>query len=167
MFSRLLAATSPMATIETNLALAIRAYRHIKLEGEIPTRSFIHTHVVCIRRFMDKTIDADHLLYAKWKRYVGARKVWSLYQNLIGNEFVCPIDRWMLRYFGYSGDTRVSVELYDKLENKIKRQAKSLGITPAQRQVQIWCEQRGDPTSYGDLITKKEITRDNVLRRLT
>ena len=95
------------------------------------------------------------------------RKIWSLYQNLIGNEQVCPIDRWMLRYFGYDGATRLwDMKFYDELENKIKTEAKKLGITPAQRQVQIWVEQRGDSTSYGDIIIRKEITRQNVLARL-
>lgn len=154
LFCRLLAGTSPISTIETNVKMAIRAYQHLKWFGEIPRTGFIEVHYVSIHKLLndDKSI---------------GRKVWSLYQNLIGNEEVCPIDRWMLRYFGYDGDTRIwKKSFYDELENKIKAEAKELGVTPAQRQVQIWIKQRGDPTSYGDIIVRREITKRNVLARL-
>lgn len=155
LFSRLLAATSPISTIETNIVLAIKVYRHLKWFGELPL-SIMTTHYVC----------AQKLLCEEEPPNVG-RKVWSLYQNLIGNEQVCPIDRWMLRYFGYDGATRMwDSKFYDELENKIKAEARELEITPMQRQVQIWCKQRGDPTSYGDIIIRKEITKRNVLARL-
>lgn len=154
LFCRLLAATSPISTIETNVKMAVRAYQHLKWFGKIPRTGFIEVHYVSIHKLLAHPESAG-------------RKVWSLYQNLIGNENVCPIDRWMLRYFGYDGDTRVwNTKFYDELENKIKAEAAELGITPAQRQVQIWIKQRGDSTSYGDIIIRREITRRNVLARL-
>ena len=154
LFSKLLAATSPISTIETNVTMAVRAYRHLKWFGEIPRTGFIEVHYVSIKKFLNGNTDS-----------IG-RKVWSLYQNLIGNETICPIDRWMLRYFGYDGDKRINADLYTTLENKIKAEAATLGVSPAQRQVQIWCEQRGDATSYGDIIIRKEITKRGVLGKL-
>lgn len=158
LFMRLLAATSPISTIETNVALAIRAYRHLTWFGVIPERSFIGVHRISIQKFL---IDPD----------TAGRKIWSLYQNLKGNENVCPLDRWMKVYFGLSPEKYLSDKLYDELEGVIRSEARELGITPAQRQVQIWCasrtagSSRGD-TSYGDIITSRQITAKNLLRRL-
>ncbi len=152
LFSRLLAGTSPISSIETNMVLAIRVYRHLKWFDELPL-TLITAHYVSVQKLLCAPEDAG-------------RKVWSLYQNLIGNEYVCPIDRWMKRHFGLPPEKYLSPREYDKLENEIADEATGLGITPAQRQVQIWCEQRGDPTSYGDLIIRREIHKDNLLRRL-
>ena len=158
LFMRLLAATSPISTIETNVVLAIRAYRHLNWFGEIPERSFIEVHRISIAKFLQDPNTAG-------------RKIWSLYQNLIGNENVCPLDRWMKVYFGLSPEKYLSGKLYDELEGMIRTEAKALGITPAQRQVQIWCasrtagSSRGD-TSYGDILKSREITAINILKRL-
>ena len=154
LFSKLLAATSPISTIETNIEMAIRAYRHLKWFGEIPRTGFIEVHYVSIKKFLN----GNHSTIG--------RKVYSLYQNLIGNEYVCPIDRWILRYFGYDNVNRVNTQLYNTLEDRIKTEAAVLGITPAERQVQIWCKQRGDPTSYGDIIERRELCRKNILQKL-
>ncbi len=94
------------------------------------------------------------------------RKIWAMYQNLIGNEEVCAIDRWMLRYFGYRGDKRLTPGLYDELEARIKAEALERGISPSQRQVEIWCESRGDPLSYGDILRRRELNRRTLLARL-
>lgn len=157
LFSRILAGTSPISSIETNMSIAIRTYRHLKWFDELPL-TLIYTHYISVSKLLCAPKEAG-------------RKIWSLYQNLIGNEDVCPIDRWMLRYFGYPRNHRVSPSLYDKLENKIRDEAREFGITPSQRQVQIWCESRSKGstrghTSYGDLIIKRGINRENILRRL-
>ena len=62
-------------------------------------------------------------------------------------------------------------KLYDELENRIKDEARQLGITPAQRQVQIWCGSRTAGSSradisYGEIIKSRGITAENLLRRL-
>lgn len=152
MFGRILAATSPLSTIETNVAVAIRAYRGVHWFDELPREGLIEVHYVGVKNILNGGT-------------VG-RKVWSLYQNFAGNEEVCPIDRWMLRYFGYDIRTRVDNKLYDELEYKIKCDAWLMGVTPAVRQCQMWCESRGDSTSYGDIIVKRELNKDNLLRRL-
>lgn len=154
LFCRLLAATSPISTVETNVVNAVKAYRVIKWTGKIPHHGFIGVHRVCMRKILSG--DLTEL----------GRKVYSLYQNLAGNEEVCPIDRWMLRYFGYKPEMYVGPALYDKLEQRIRDEARLRGITPAQRQVQLWCAQRGDPTSYGDVIRRMGLQRVNLLRRL-
>jgi hypothetical protein len=157
-FMRLLAATSPISTIESNVAIAIRAYRHLRWFGEVPRNSFIEVHYICIQKFLKDPNTAG-------------RKVWSLYQNLIGNEQVCPLDRWMKVYFGYDPEKYLSDKLYDELEGRIREEAVKLGISPAQRQVQIWCASRVAGSSradisYGEIITSRQITAENLLRRL-
>ena len=177
LFSRLLAGTSPVTDIRTNVRLACKAYQHLKWFGELQEGGFIHVHVVCIQKFLDGRMDKPETRTGKWKKQVGGRKVWSLYQNLIGNEEVCPIDRWMLRYFGYDGETRLTVELYDKLENKLKEEAKEIGCTPAQHQCQLWCSMRMGANitsggssrgneSYGDIINRLKINRESLLNHL-
>ncbi len=48
LFCRLLAATSPVSTIETNVAQAIKAYQRLHFIGEVTHEGFIHTHFVSI-----------------------------------------------------------------------------------------------------------------------
>lgn len=176
LFSKLLAGTSPLTDIRTNVKLACKAYQHICWFGAPQPGGFIHTHVVCMRKLMNGTWTSPESCQYQ-THWVSGRKVWSLYQNLIGNEQVCPIDRWMLRYYGYAGDTRMTSELYSKLEDKIKDEAAKLNITPAQRQVQIWCSQRANSgtvsggssrgnESYGEIIKARHITSESLARRL-
>ena len=153
LYSKILAATSPLMTIESNVTIACRVYRQLKVDGEVARGGLIHVHYVT----MAKLLNGGHGV---------GRKVWALYQNLIGNEMVCPVDRWVLRAFGYEGNRYVSEKLYDAIEGAIIKQAAERGITPAQRQVEIWCEQRGRATNYGEILKRREIRRDNLVRRL-
>ena len=176
-YSRLLAGTSPVTDIRTNVRLACKAYQHLKWFGNIQEGGFIHVHVICIQKFLDGRMDKPETRGGKWRKQAGGRKVWSLYQNLIGNEQVRPIDRWMLRYYGYDGETRLTVALYDELENKLRDEAKALGVTPAAHQAKVWCSMRmranttsggstrGDE-NYGDIIIRNKINREQLLSRL-
>ena len=158
LFSRLLAGTSPISSIEANVLIAVRVYRHLNWFGYVPRNGLLNVHYICVTKLMNDPVAAG-------------RKVWSLWQNLIGNEDVCPIDRWIKKFYGYDPERRLPDKLYTKLENKIKHEAKALGITPAQRQVQIWCASReagasrGD-VSYGDIIIERELNKEGILRRL-
>ena len=159
LFSRLLAATSPITDMLNNVNLAIKAYRQLHWTGSIGN-GFIEVHRISINKFLK---DGE--------KFTGGRKVWSLYQNMVGNEQVCPIDRWMLRYFGYDGDRHIDNKLYDQLEARVKALAFKNFTTPARMQARIWCEMRGFGAtrgfySYGQIIRSKAITRENLLTRL-
>jgi hypothetical protein len=159
MFSRLLAATSPVTDMRSNVRLAVKAYRQLHWYGEL-RGGFIEVHRISIKKFLS---DGD--------KFTGGRKVWSLYQNMIGNEQVAAIDRWMLRYFGYEGDRHMDDKLYDELEYKVKVLAFKNFLTPAQMQAKIWCEMRGYGATrgfatYGQIIRAGGITRENILRRI-
>ncbi len=159
LFARLLAATSPVTDMLNNVKLAGRAYRELQLEGHVSSQ-YIEVHRISIRKFLHDTPE-----------FTGGRKIWSLYQNMVGNEDVCAIDRWMLRYFGHVGDRHVSDKLYDELEAKVKALAFRNFLSPAQQQAKIWCEMRGYGAtrgfySYGQILRSCQVTRENLLRRL-
>lgn len=152
-FARLLAATSPISTIESNVTKACQAYRQLHTEG-LHRGSFIKIHWMMIHAIL-------------YDEPLVSRKVWALYQNLAGNEQVCPIDRWMLRWGGYDPlKVWVNRQRYNELESRIIAEAQARGISPAERQVEIWVAQRGDATSYGDIIRRRGIHRAHLLRRL-
>ena len=158
LFCRLLAGTSPISTIEANVVISIRLYRQIRWFGTISRDGLLGVHYISTNKLLNNPKGAG-------------RKVWSLYQNLIGNENVCPIDRWMKKYFGLPPEKYISDKEYDRLEDLIRKEATQLNITPAQRQVQIWCESRLSGStratlSYGDIIKWREITKDGILARL-
>ena len=156
LFCKLLAGTSPISTIESNVAEAIKAYRQIKWFGYLIRETFIFSRFSCLQKLlMEQTT---------------TRKVAAMYQNMRGNEQVVAVDRWLLRYFGWSEKAVArgiwNDSVYSELEDKVKQEAAERGITPAQRQLQIWCATRGDDTSYGDIIRRRELHRENILGRL-
>ena len=59
-----------------------------------------------------------------------------------------------------------TLSIYDELEGLIIAEARKRGISPSQRQVEIWCEQRGDPLSYGDILRRRQLNRRTLLTRL-
>ena len=155
-FCKLLAGMSPISTLESNVAEAIKAYRQIKWYGSLIRNTFIYSRYSVTNKLLNNQSTT--------------RKVQAMYQNLVGNENVIAIDRWLLRYFGYTEAMIIrgiyKNSDYDKLEDIIKYEAEKLSVTPAQRQVQIWCAMRKDDTSYGDVLKKKEISKQNILNRL-
>lgn len=158
LFCRLLAATSPMSTITTNVIIASRAYRQIKEQGHISDNGYMRVHWVSLGKFLG-TIPGTP-----------GRKIWSLYQNLIGNEMVCAIDRWMMRYYGMN-TSHLSERQYDRIEKKITREAKALHISPAERQSQIWIASRASGStrgreSYATVMKELGISKINLTRRL-
>ena len=152
LFCRLLAATSPLTDVITNVSHALKVYRGIKLDHFISRSGLMHTHFVSVCKFLNGGTPG--------------RKIWSLFQNMIGNEQPVTVDRWMVRYFGFDGLKSVSTELYDVCEARVVVMAGERGIPPAQMQAEIWTEARGDDTSYGSELKRLNITKENLLRRL-
>lgn len=150
---QLLAGTSPIADIKSNVSIALQCYRSIKLDGELPKSCLINTRYLCVTKLMAGDITG--------------RKVWSLYQNLLGNEWVCAIDRHVLRYFKLDIN-HLDVSTYGILESILVKEAIELGTTPAQRQADIWYSMRAGRgyESYGSILRKREITKANLLNRL-
>ena len=119
-FCGLLAATSPNCTVKANLTLARKAYSWWKQTGCVPKHGFMRAHWLNIHRVI------------QGKTRLGGRKVNSFYQNLLGNENPVTVDIWMMRMAGYilhEGSPR-GYE-YDDIEDRVKGEADSMGITPA------------------------------------
>ena len=159
LYCRLLAATSPISEIYSNVRLANKAYRQLRIDGKIGD-GFLGVHRISLDKFLGNN---PHTM---------GRKIWSLYQNLVGNEMVVPVDRWILRYFGYEPETvYLSDKLYNKIEEEIIKQAREKHISPSQRQIEIWIQSRSNGSSrgaesYGSVLKDLGIHRTNLLRRL-
>jgi hypothetical protein len=143
LFSALCALTSPNSTIKANLTLARKAYNQICDTGTITRTGFVKTHYNGIIKYL-----------ATGK--LSGVKVNNFYQNLIGNEQAITIDIWMMRYAGF-GDIMPSVKHRDIIETNIRRDASEAGITPAQRQAEIWAHVRGSGQSFGDLLAQQAL----------
>jgi len=141
----LLASTSAKTTMKVNVALALKVYRAYKDRGAIPIDGMFESHLFNVRRVFDG-------------KELRGRKVNALYMNLIGDESYVCVDRWVMRYYGASngkgdGEIRgIPDKLYDQLESRVREEAGELGITPAHRQGQIWCEMSGNDVIYAGLI---------------
>lgn len=139
LFSALLAATSPRATIKANVTLARKAYNQYKTTGEISREGFINTHYRCLHKYITT---------GKMR----GRKVNSLFQNLLGNSDPVTVDIWMLRYAGIHQRKAPTKFDYDYIEDRVKEEAGELGISPAARQAELWSIARGNDDSYADYI---------------
>jgi hypothetical protein len=135
LFCGLLACTSPNTTVKANLTLARKAYHIIKATGSPPEAGFLPAHIKCMKHFIGHGIPSG-------------RKVRAFYQNLIGNESVVTIDVWMMRYAGLDHDTPSARE-YMMIQDRVREEAEEIGITPAQRQAEIWVSIRGSMSIYG------------------
>ena len=140
LFCGLLAATSARASVKGNVTLARKAYNQIKDTGTITRVGFINSHHKSILRVIKTGEPAG-------------RKCKALYQNMIGNEYYVPVDIWMMRYAGINKQAPSRLE-YDIIEERVRDEAKGLGITTAQRQAEIWSETRGSSESYAESISQ-------------
>ena len=135
-----LAATSPKSTVKANVKLADKAYYQYKESGTVKRESFINTH-------------HKSLLAVIAHGEPNGRKCKALYQNLLGNENYVPVDIWMLRYAGILKKAPSRNE-YDLIEGNIKQEAKEMGLTPAQRQAEIWSYIRGSASGYAEALAQ-------------
>jgi len=139
LFSALLAATSPHASVKCNLALARKAYLWHKA-GILHHRGFNRTHWGNIQRAVSGLP-------------LSGQKVSRFYQNLIGNESVVTVDIWILRHYGYTVNSP-SPKLYLELESRVQVEASQAGRTPAAHQAYLWGKVRGSPESFADNLAQ-------------
>lgn len=138
LFCGLLAATSARASIKCNVALARKAYNQIKATGDINREGFINSHYKCVK----------HVL--KYGHPSG-RKVQALFLQLtVGGDKV-PVDIWMMRYAGIDRKAPNKFE-YDLIEDRVREEARELGITPGERQAEIWAIARKSSRGYAEAL---------------
>lgn len=119
---KFLAATSSNATVKSNVALALKAYRQYKA-GE-PFQGYLPVVKLQLERI------------AKGEP-VGGRKIDNFAKALAGDQDAVVVDRWMLRAFGLPKDAATPTQ-YDLIEEAVKRVAKETGQTPRQVQAGLW-----------------------------
>jgi len=136
LFCAIAAATSPNNSVRLNTRLAIKAYNQIKATGTVKRSSFINAHY-------------KSLLNVIANGEPNGRKCQALYHALIGHDDYVPVDIWILRYFRIPKKVPTKRQ-YDLIESAIREDAASKGLTPAQRQAELWCEIRRKSDNYAD-----------------
>jgi len=143
LFTGLLAATSANSSLVANLVLARKAYGQIKSYGRVRRESFILAHYSCIQAVLETGLPRG-------------RKVVALCKCLLGDEDNVAVDLWMCRWAGIEPKS-LNRRLYDEIEHRVRTEAARLGITPGQRQAEIWCSIRGRADSYADYMRQMKL----------
>jgi hypothetical protein len=116
-----LAATSPNATVASNVSLALKAYKQWKtgqpFEGYLPA----------VKGLLEKAANGEDF---------GGLKVSSFAKNLHGNPLPVTIDRWMARAFGLPDNPNPGQ--YKFMDYTLSQIAKRSGMEPRQLQAAIW-----------------------------
>jgi hypothetical protein len=140
-FVKALAATSSGMAIDANVTLALHALYNKLAAGagaaETGKFSFVRTH-----RGALGSLDSGMEL--------GGRKVPDFSRALAGDVNATPIDRWMMRLFGYSlpeegtrgGRTSLADPIYDAVSSVIHSIAKDTGLNPRDVQARLWVQIR-------------------------
>lgn len=125
LFADLLSATSPRQTVKENWKLANRIYREHKVGLPYSRIGLLPCHTANI----DRAILGQEL---------SGNKVRSFSKNLRGDFEHVTVDVWILRFFGYSGDSAPSGSQYADIVKRIKCIAKRYQTTPAAMQAILW-----------------------------
>jgi hypothetical protein len=138
----LLACTSPRVSLKSNVTIALKAYNLIKA-GQVPDVGFIKAHSKGIAHYLKTGLPKG-------------RKTRPFYLNLLGQEQHVTVDLWVVRYSGIAHAIPNAQE-HSLIVDKIKEEAERLGLTPAQRQAEIWCSIRPNARygySYATVINQ-------------
>lgn len=136
----LLSAVSANSTVKSTVSMAEKAYQQIKTTGTVKRESFCRSHYLSI-------------LGVIANGQPNGRKCQALYQNLIGNEDYVPVDIWLLRWYGLPNH-KPNKHQFDAIERVIRADAIIRGMTPAQRQAEIWCKVRGKSDDFSDHLAQ-------------
>lgn len=135
----MLAITSPNATVQANVTLALKAFRQYK-EGEA-FEGYLTTVRLALKQFVfDGTV-------------LGGPKIRCFYENLTGNLEPVTVDRWIARALGKKHNPRTERE-YMEMSVTVREFARLRGEQPARAQAAIWQGIRHQEQTgfhYGDM----------------
>ena len=130
LFVDLLAATSPRQSVKKNWKMAVAllsAYTNRKIKpekfGDL-LGSLMPSH-------------ANNVIRALQQRPIKGPKVSRFAANLKGDLSVITIDMWICKAYGVE-HSRLTPNVYDRLEEKIIKEAKETNVEPANYQALIW-----------------------------
>jgi len=130
LFIRLLAATSPMNSVEANLTSALKAYLSYKRTGRIEDGLFFKD----TQKRLQKIIEGE----TDFKKIVPrGPKVQSFAQNLFGHLQYVTVDRWIAKAFGWP-ETFSPDATYRFMDYAITQVAREINKPPAHVQAGIW-----------------------------
>lgn len=132
-----LACTSANATIKSNFALALKAFRQIK-SGTFTGEGYLPAHASSIRKALEHGEPQSI-------------KCQAFYRALRGDKSAIVIDVWMMRWY-YKGTNKRDVPTlrqYREISAKIERMAKRRKMAPRDLQAVIWAETRGTGNGAG------------------
>jgi hypothetical protein len=134
LYVQCLAATSPMSEVKSNITLANKAYNLIKAGKAI--KGFIHCHRVNLERIAHG--EAIH-----------GPKTSAFQANLLGDSDLITIDRWIMRWAGYSNIAPNKAQAATIVE-RIEREAKEHNMSNRNYQAFIWARERGRSDSFAN-----------------
>lgn len=139
----LIASTSPQRPVEHNLQLAKEVYkRYCLFDDWEAVVGLLPNHKTNIHRAFSR-------------EPLRGLKVSAFARNLKGDLSVPSIDTWVLKYMKFN--KRLTPNRHKKLVEKMKRNAKSHGLKPAEYQAIIWVLIRGGKTAKRDMFDKLEV----------
>lgn len=122
MVLRFIAATSPRTEVRDNINRAMTAFVEWKLG--MPFSNELKAH-------------RDNLYRAIRNEALSGPKVEPFYRAMTGDPNAIVIDTWMMKAFGFRGDTPNLTQIRI-MDRDIQQIAKRRGLTPAQAQERIW-----------------------------
>ena len=158
----LIAAISPQTPVKRNLLIAELILKDFKTNKEKflkliknKTRFFkkyglFKPHYKNILKVLTHDFKTDLKL--------NGNKVFNFYLNLTGNYEAVTIDSWMLRYFKHpeSRVNHLNKSEYYFYADKIKKEARELGLLPAEYQAILWTKTRQEagqePACFSDYL---------------
>lgn len=135
----ILAVTSPNATVQANVTLALKALEQHRAKQ--PFKGYLGTVITALNQLV-------------WDGSVmGGPKIRCFYENLTGNLTPVTVDRWIARALGATNNPK-SMREYLEMSVKITEFARKVGEEPARAQAAIWqgirhAQQTG--FNYGDM----------------
>lgn len=135
----ILAVTSPNATVQANVTLALKALRQYK-EGEE-----FHGYLTSVRIALKQLVFDGSVM--------GGPKIRCFYENLTGNLEPVTVDRWIARALGQKHNPR-TIREYESMSLTIAQFARLRGEAPARAQAAIWQGIRHQEQTgfhYGDM----------------
>ncbi len=122
MFVDFLAATSPNASVKSNVALALKAYQQWK-SGED-----FSGYMPAVKGNLERAVQGIP---------PSGPKVTSFKANLFGNTEAVTVDRWISRAMNWKRDS-LTPDQYKFIDYNLTQVAKEAGVEPRQIQAAIW-----------------------------
>jgi hypothetical protein len=146
MFAKILAATSPNTTTDSNVTLALKAY------GQWKSGASFDGYLPVAKANLERAIAGTPMR---------GPKVSNFYKNLAGDPDAVTVDRWMMRAFGLRGQAPTESQ-YKFIETTIRRQAKEIGVEPRQYQAAVWVGMKKEAPIPGNLDPLEVILRERL-----